>query len=83
MADFRGGQNPRSRGAKLPGNQQLPAAHHDWLGRVGVEQVVALKGGLYQIHAFLGKLESVSVNIEIKNGEVTSKIFHFGRESTK
>jgi hypothetical protein len=51
--------------------------------RVGEERVVALREGVYKVRAFLGKLESDWTNTEIKTGELTSRIFHFGRESTK
>jgi hypothetical protein len=51
--------------------------------RVGVEEIVALREGLYEIRAILGRLESDWINAEIKTGEMTSKIFHFGRKSTK
>jgi hypothetical protein len=64
-------------------NQKDTSSYETVILNVGVEQVVALREGLYQVRAFLGKLVSEWVNTEIKNGEMTSKIFHFGRESTK
>jgi hypothetical protein len=49
----------------------------------GEERITTLKEGLYRVRGFIGKLSSEWVNTEIKNGEVTSRIFHFGRESSK
>ena len=37
--------------------------------------------GLYRIRAILGKLDSCYVNTEIKTGEITTKAFHFGKET--
>jgi len=49
--------------------------------RVGDARIIPLKPGLYRIRAFLGKLKSIYVNVEIKIGEVTTKAFHFGKEA--
>lgn len=50
---------------------------------IGEDRLITLKEGLYKVRAFIGKLYSEWVNTEIKNGELTSRIFHFGKASTK
>jgi hypothetical protein len=50
---------------------------------VGEERIVMLKEGLYTVRAHIGDLYSEWANTEIKNGTVTSRIFHFGSEPSK
>jgi hypothetical protein len=64
-------------------NQESQSSIESILISIGVEEIIPLREGLYKVRAFLGKLTSDWANAEIKNGEITSKIFHFGRESTK
>jgi hypothetical protein len=54
----------------------------EWVSMsVGEFQVIPLRPGLYAIVATLGALSSDPVNTEIKEGEVTTRIFHFGKKS--
>jgi hypothetical protein len=48
---------------------------------IGQRQIIALRAGLYRVRALLGSMSSDFANTEIKTGEITSKIFHFGSES--
>lgn len=50
---------------------------------VGEERTTTLKEGLYKVNAFIGNLSSEGTNVEIKSGELASRIFHFGKESKK
>lgn len=45
----------------------------------GEPQIIPLKPGLYQINASLGDISSEQENVEIKIGEITTKVFHFGK----
>ncbi len=45
-------------------------------------QIIPLKEGLYKIQATIGEIESMSVNAEVKAGEITERVFRFGKENS-
>ena len=63
-------------GVEMPKTQTTPIP-------TGESRILVLKEGLYTVRAILGSLESEWVNTEIKTGEITARVFHFGKKQAK